>query len=565
MISRIGFTALFILAASCQGPEPAERGADFLPKEAWDGPNAPRMFGNLQSMPYQELARDERLWGVLEQQPWSDDYWPWMRAGLAYRWLLPQQTIDIDVDAPDYEQEVQQEIAAFLGFARQADPATRQRLSAIEKYDMLGTAGFPLTTKELQRHANFKKYYEDNDIPWAWMGSCDGWALASLHLPAPRQPVLASAPGREPVLFTVGDIRGLVSKMYTDNDKSQPAQMLGTRCNRPPDDIARDANHRIVDGTLGRWQGDTLVDGRHIRIVYNNWRLIGHQELPTDANIIVFRHDDGTDELYWLQAVQWTDAANEIVRVEVRPLRDGQIDPSVPAETMDFRYLKSCRDMNAGAFHIVLARLLSTAAAAENGQARGFAIEVSRADEVWNQPIYAYQTRVGAPLDLAALDPGGPQDAYGPYRAPGTRYLVHAYTTVYYGMENGPLVIYGETDERLSYTTYQYTLELDEERYVIGGEWHRAVGQTAEQLTPRSGTALLSLLADERAHGNGGESPDFLWRYLPGTRSLDTCNAPPCLSTSVIDQLVDCSRETPLAGDTVNVGGQTIPFVRCSL
>ena len=561
----IGTAALLMLAVSCQGPRSARRAVDVRPTEAWDSQNAPRTFGNLQTMRYQELVQEERRRGVLDQQPWSDDYWPWKQGGLANRWLMPEKKLDIDVDVPNYERQVRREIEAFTDFARRADDATRQRLSPMEKYDLVASEGFPLTTKELVNYARHRRYFEEMDIPWAWMGSCDGWALAALRVRAPRYPVQVATPGGKPVLLTVGDIRGLVSKLFTDNHKSKQPELLGTRCEQRPDAIVRDQHGRIVDGILGRWQGDAFARGRDIEIVYNNWRPAGYQAPDIAESLIVFRYRDEPGKLYWLEAAGWTDRVQEIARVEVRPLRDGQIDASVAAKEMDFRYLKACRDLNAGAFHIVLARLLSSAAQAQTDRAPGFAIEIERTNEVWNQPIYGYITRLGEPVDLQALAQGAAQDPYRRHRAPGTRYLVHAYTTIYFALGNGPLVIYGEDDNLLSYRTYQYTLELDENGYVIGGEWHPPVGQTAEQLTPLSGTALLAHIGEQRAYDPRVSAPDFLWRYPANTQILPTCNSAPCLSPAVISRLAACSRKQPRDRDTADIAGQTVPFVRCQL
>lgn len=561
----VGMVALLALVG-CHDQEPAEQDFDVHQREAWDGPNAPEVFGNLQSMPYQELARTEYRQGLTSQRPWSDDYWPWIQGGLAKRWLLPGQAIDIDVNAQDYRREVQRKVTAFLDFAQRADDATRQRLSPIEKYDLVSAGAFPLTTKELLEYAEHLKYFEDNEIPWEWMGSCDGWALAALQMSAPLYPVLASTPGGQPVLFTVGDVRGLVSKAYTSNHKNRRSQLLGTRCEHAPAELAYDDQGRIVDGTLGRWRSGTLAQSRHIQILYNNWQSAGHEELDTDADILVFRYADDPEQVYWLRAVGWTERLKDIVAVEVRPLAPGgRLDTSVPAQRMDFRYLKACRDLNAGAFHLVLAQLLSQAAASANGGARGFVLEASRGDEVWNHPIYGYISRLGQPLDVQAIDPRGPQDPYAGYRAAGTRYLVHAYTTVYFGTENGPLVVYDENDDKLQLLTYQYTLELDDRGYVIGGEWHQASRQSADRLQPLSGQALLQFLAQQATRGSDVNAPDFLWRYPDDTRITSSCDSPPCMSPAIVYRLAACSRQTPRPGDVISFGGQSLPFVRCDL
>lgn len=114
--------------------------------------------------------------------------------------------------------------------------------------------------------------------------------------------------------------------------------------------------------------------------------------------------------------------------------------------------LSSCSDINAGAFHIALANQIGILG-------KSFLADISRMPEVWNQPIYKYQTHI-----VEAHE--GTRDN----SAPGTVRVIKVKTTMYYTPEisyswNIPSS-YPETSKE-----YTYWLELDRNGSIIGGEW----------------------------------------------------------------------------------------------
>lgn len=119
--------------------------------------------------------------------------------------------------------------------------------------------------------------------------------------------------------------------------------------------------------------------------------------------------------------------------------------------------LASCRDTNAGAFHVVLANLIGSAR-------RGFAVDVVRGEQVWNQPVYGFASVLGASRAPSAGS------------APGTVREVMVETQMRYAVESAPSwdALVGTPAEKLGTKTYQYWLELDQDGAILGGSWASA-------------------------------------------------------------------------------------------
>ena len=110
-----------------------------------------------------------------------------------------------------------------------------------------------------------------------------------------------------------------------------------------------------------------------------------------------------------------------------------------------------CRDVNAGAFHLVLANLIGR-------MKEGFAADVTRGLEVWNQPISGYKTRVIG-------------ESRG--RSPGADYWTFKEVTVetemFYGAEIPPS--WESTGSNMRSKVYKYRLEISRRGRIVGGEW----------------------------------------------------------------------------------------------
>jgi hypothetical protein len=123
-----------------------------------------------------------------------------------------------------------------------------------------------------------------------------------------------------------------------------------------------------------------------------------------------------------------------------------------------------CRDVNAGAFHVVLANQIGRFG-------RAFVADVTRDAQVWNQPVHQYSTTV---LGYQGVSPGA---------AFGTVQEVVVDTVIGYTVEINAAwqATNNSPSHQDSAKSYRYKLELNVYGQIIGGEW----------------------LTDER--------PDFLW------------------------------------------------------
>jgi hypothetical protein len=118
-----------------------------------------------------------------------------------------------------------------------------------------------------------------------------------------------------------------------------------------------------------------------------------------------------------------------------------------------------CRSVNAGSFHVILANQLGLV-----GEA--FVANIAPRDEVWNQPVFGFKTRVIS--ESASVYPGA---------APGTVTIAHVESQMQYISEIGAhwdARPYDRYPNQASSRTYRYKLELNSDGEIIGGEWDDA-------------------------------------------------------------------------------------------
>jgi hypothetical protein len=134
-----------------------------------------------------------------------------------------------------------------------------------------------------------------------------------------------------------------------------------------------------------------------------------------------------------------------------KKLNNGEITRE---EFMEQINSKSCEDVNAGAFHLILTNRIGL-------KDKSFIIDITRDAEVWNQPIEAYAVKELARRSGASAE-----------AAPGTVSEVTLQVWVRYVAEVGQhhrRTV--STKESLKVNVYRYKLELNKDNEIVGGRW----------------------------------------------------------------------------------------------
>jgi hypothetical protein len=144
-------------------------------------------------------------------------------------------------------------------------------------------------------------------------------------------------------------------------------------------------------------------------------------------------------------------------------------DGKVPTVSKKDSEKAECADVNAGAFHIVLASMIGL-------NSHGFVADVDRYNDVWNQPVTGYESAIVGEEALSAKDIKN-----------GVSRKVRMKTKMTYGEElifysaeeaaNGEVgfvskePVTGTPAQTFKSRDYEYVLELDLAGNIIGGEW----------------------------------------------------------------------------------------------
>lgn len=167
-----------------------------------------------------------------------------------------------------------------------------------------------------------------------------------------------------------------------------------------------------------------------------------------------------------------------------------------------------CRDVNAGAWHVVISNLLGL-------HGRAFVEDRTFDFQVWNQPLLAYEITAQEEIELGrALELLNSEGEAYPFNADAVKFVEVRMTTDYLiegHQETRPL---GE-EGYIRHDHYHYILELDAEGRIIGGEW---VGESIDN------------------------HPDFLW-VPTGPRTGWNRRSNPNVDLDTVRMLIQLSRQ----------------------
>ncbi|MBC7692632.1 MAG: hypothetical protein H7222_12795 [Methylotenera sp.] len=115
---------------------------------------------------------------------------------------------------------------------------------------------------------------------------------------------------------------------------------------------------------------------------------------------------------------------------------------------------EDCADTNPGTFHLALGNLIGK-------RQTGFIAELDDSRQVWNHPVMGYQSTLGKRARPSRK------------AAPSAVSEVEVKTVVSYIIEINPTweAVLGTPNEKSKTIEYRYTLELDGQGAIVGGEW----------------------------------------------------------------------------------------------
>ncbi len=118
-----------------------------------------------------------------------------------------------------------------------------------------------------------------------------------------------------------------------------------------------------------------------------------------------------------------------------------------------------CRDMNPMTLHLALTQYLA--------KKKPFIVDIDPEEEVWNQPAYGYKMQIGTAL---------PVEKPAKIHARGTKYVADVEVQFQFVVEpdepaRDAIVGTDSASQHIDTRPFHYTLELDAQKRVIGGEW----------------------------------------------------------------------------------------------
>jgi hypothetical protein len=507
--SVLALTAVSIVV-SCTPKEDAKL------KERWDTQNSPlKIFASEQG--FETKLANLPLSGQPDKMPWSDNYWPTYHGGITYRWLdsksaeleraLRQSSDRIyagQLDDNESLQKLRSEVLGYSVYSKEKleamTPEERKKLiatlSPAEKLDIYrGAFDYP-TVKAERARTNIEntlrklpdadgnltsnsKYVDKFKIP-TWFGLCHAWAPATVLFNEPDEVTMTSKDGFE-VRMAASDVKALLTYAVHSDRGGNSDLFMGKRCNT---DFDADGIDPIIKLISEIKRGDMADVNAKVTELLNTQRLPAESLLAAASFFYGFAPSQLEAEAAFsalhdrLKSRSNGATVRNLAKVFKRSATN-YADAGSTAE-INFRRLQAnlteaikistpaCTDTNAGAFHLVLANKVGL-------QKTSFVVDVTRDDEVWNQAVARYESKIVEEFT---------GDRISPDAAPGTVKEVRVRTKFIYTTEaamdwkrvgdDKNLMDYHVTaGDRLSdgKRYYVYRLELDAGGNIIGGSW----------------------------------------------------------------------------------------------
>lgn len=424
---------------------------------AWNSANNPNWFNtswhptqykyNFQYLPLKGRVADEHT-------PWADSYWPKNRGAMTYRWQ-EHQASGMSQDLTSAQRK-----AKFFDYKfyskkelQNMSEAEINMLSPLEKYSIyIGDYNYSLVKKYRGKNSPDDLY---------WEGYCHAWAPAALHFDEPAPVVRKNADGIR-VPFGSGDVKALLIANYADQFGFK---VFGDRLD----------NRQIGQKCTSTFQYPVtkIKDGVEIMADYGDTDGLDDVELES----YIYEYQTNARRVYSSKGTEWLQRnANQV------------LNPNLAKMVRQAANAPECEDTNAGAFHVTMANQLGL-------MKEGFLMDKNRDAEIWNQPVYGFESKIigdEAPTAKAAAGTKfikvlETKLMYADDTDYGWTFYFPTLTNLFkpepkfmeeYLRYQDMLIREGDETEYSHYpdhvvdaATYRYKLELDASGKILGGEW----------------------------------------------------------------------------------------------
>ncbi len=451
------------------------------PAREWNDDNDPALFEKMLDTNFNYTLSQLPVSGEVpkDRMPWSDQYWASQAGGIAIRWYKGQAQLPGNVGGVwNYKLFSKEELKTM-------SQEQIKMLSPAEKYDIfMGDYTYP--TVQIEKNRTNKDMKE-------WEGICHGWIQAAIHHPEPNPVTVTNADGIT-IPFATSDINGLISHYYgvrmydiarghrwvghygdalqyldsmegkwIDIDNQMEAT-LTSWVDGKPYETSYTGRRSMINGVT---DGRLCADDNYLRNTYIPQTYIGKRDAFKAQFDACGRRDDNCRAAI-VESVMTNsraDASNQCgldvqlygyfpsldevkqVGVRIEPKKGGL-----------FKRQVGLKDVNPGAFHVILANMLGI-----RHEAFGSNINLDlRNAEVWNQPVIGYESVFNRDV--------GNEEGDNEFR--GAK-KIKVKTTLSYVKEVGqhwdPIV--GTANQKIARDVFEYKLFLDNQGRIIGGKW----------------------------------------------------------------------------------------------
>jgi hypothetical protein len=227
LVALIFATVLTLSCRTAAGP------AESAVQEAPSGDNDGKWFHLPATMKYYDLPASAHL----SWTPWPGDYWASYRGGIGFRWQTntifePRDEEGSVLPGPKNYRQFLYKFPTEQELLNMTEDQIAL-LSPAEKYDLLSN-NYRLADNSSLSATTLRTTYSlvdsDTDTISDWEGICNGWSVAALFEPIPKQAVTMTNIRGQRIRFYPGDLQALMSQVYYDYQANVVVDRLGGAC-----------------------------------------------------------------------------------------------------------------------------------------------------------------------------------------------------------------------------------------------------------------------------------------------------------------------------------------------